>query len=76
MADPCRPGVPSHCAPGESHFDAGRDVAASQTDDARLDRVNFVLAPEAFDGFVDLLDNPPPPSEALRELLLRPAPWE
>jgi hypothetical protein len=38
------------------------------------DRVT-VLAPEAFDAFLDALKNPKPPSQALIDLMRRRPPW-
>jgi uncharacterized protein (DUF1778 family) len=40
------------------------------------DRVSLHLDPESIDRFVALLDEPPPPTDALRNLLTRSAPWE
>jgi deoxycytidylate deaminase len=37
---------------------------------------DIVLSLEAFDEFRAMLDNPPEPTEALRELMARKAPWE
>lgn len=52
------------------------EAASRQAEDEPLDRTFFALAPEAFDRFNALLDAPPAPTEALRQLLLRKAPWE
>ena len=41
-----------------------------------LDQTLFVLNGSDWDGFVDALDNPPPPNAKLKELLARRAPWE
>jgi uncharacterized protein (DUF1778 family) len=44
--------------------------------DADLDRLLFVLDADQHEAFVRVLDNPPPPNAALRELLTRKSPWE
>jgi uncharacterized protein (DUF1778 family) len=53
----------------------------TQTDDKQneetvLDQRVFLLAPEAHRRFLALLDAPPAPSDELRALLTRKAPWE
>jgi uncharacterized protein (DUF1778 family) len=51
--------------------------ASTQAADAVLRERGFLrVDPESFDRFAALLDEPPPPSDALRDLLARPAPWE
>jgi uncharacterized protein (DUF1778 family) len=44
--------------------------------DADLDQLLFVLDPDQHQAFVHILDNPPPPNAALKELLMRKSPWE
>jgi uncharacterized protein (DUF1778 family) len=44
--------------------------------DADLDQLLFVLGPDQHEAFVQILDNPPSPNAALRELLTRKSPWE
>ena len=44
--------------------------------DAHLDQLLFVLDADRHAAFVRILDNPPPPNAALRELLTRKSPWE
>ncbi|ARQ95391.1 hypothetical protein [Bradyrhizobium phage BDU-MI-1] len=41
------------------------------TDDSRV----TVLEPAAFDAFLDALENPKPPSQALIDLMRRRPPW-
>ena len=41
-----------------------------------LDRVNFVLDEQQGEEFTDLLANPPPPTQKLKDLMARKAPWE
>jgi len=43
--------------------------------DVDLDQLLFVLDPDQHEAFVHILDNPPPPNAALRELLTRKSPW-
>jgi uncharacterized protein (DUF1778 family) len=44
--------------------------------DAGLDQLLFVLNADQHEVFVHVLDNPPSPNAALRELLTRKSPWE
>lgn len=52
------------------------DSARAQAIDVLLDQRLFVLAPEQFDAFVDVLDHPPPPGPKLRALLRRTPAWD
>jgi len=52
------------------------DVAYREATDVVLDQTDFYLDDETYDRFVELLDNPPPPTDALRRLLTTKAPWE
>ncbi len=61
---------------GKSRSDFMLETACRAAEDVLLDRTYFVLDPEAFDRFAELLENPPEPSEGLREFLSRKAPWE
>jgi uncharacterized protein (DUF1778 family) len=61
---------------GKSRSDFMLETACREAEDVLLDRAFFRLDPEAFARFNALLDNPPPPSDELRALLLRKAPWE
>jgi uncharacterized protein (DUF1778 family) len=40
-----------------------------------LDQVTFALDVEQSRSLADLLANPPPGNQALRDLMARPAPW-
>lgn len=60
---------------GQSRSDFILGAACREADDVLLDRRYFQLDPEAFDRFTALLDNPPP-TDGLRKLLHRKAPWE
>ena len=61
---------------GKSRSDFMLETACREAEHVLLDRGFFRLDPEAFERFNALLDSPPPPTEALRQLLLRRAPWE
>lgn len=61
---------------GKSRSEFMLEVAYREATDVLLDRTLFLLDDEAFEQFQAMLDNPPPPSDALRKLLLRKARWE
>jgi uncharacterized protein (DUF1778 family) len=44
--------------------------------DVVLDQKLFVLDADQHDAFTRVLDNPPPPNAALKELMVRKSPWE
>jgi uncharacterized protein (DUF1778 family) len=52
------------------------DAACRAAEDVLLDQVFFITDAAAFSRFQSLLDLPPPPSDALRELMAIEAPWE
>ena len=59
--------------------DKKRELAGSSSRraiDADLDQLLFILDADQHEAFVHILDNPPPPNAALRELLTRKSPWE
>jgi len=60
---------------GKNRSEFMLDVACREAQDTLLDQRFFVLDPEAYDRFVEMLDNPPPPTDALRELLNRKPAW-
>ena len=51
-------------------------AAVERAEDVLLDQANFRLSGEAFQAFVDALDNPSPPTPALVALLRRKPSWE
>jgi len=61
---------------GKSRSEFMLEVACREAENTLLDRTLFLLDDEAFDKFQAMLDNPPPPTDALRKLLLRKARWE
>ena len=61
---------------GKSRSDFMLETACREAEDVLLDRTYFRLEEDAFARFNELLDNPPPPSDELRVLLLAKAPWE
>lgn len=63
-------------AVGKSRSEFMLEAACREAEDALLDRALFLVDDEAFDRFNALIDEPPAPSDALRELLRKPAPWE
>lgn len=61
---------------GKSRSDFMLDTACRAAEDVLLDRTYFVLDTETFDRFAEYLENPPAPSEGLRDFLSTKAPWE
>lgn len=61
---------------GKSRTDFVLDSATREAIDVLLDQRLFTLDAEAFARFESALDNPPPPSAALRRLMAQKAPWE
>ena len=52
------------------------ETACREAQDILLDQTFFQLDEEAFARFTAMLDAPPEPSDALRELMQTKAPWE
>lgn len=63
-------------AQGRSRSEFIMDVAWREATDFLLDQTIIYLDDEAYDRFVEMLDNPPPPTEGLRRLLTTKPPWE
>jgi uncharacterized protein (DUF1778 family) len=61
---------------GRSSSDFILDAACREAEEILLDDVYFPLDTESFGQFQALLDRPPAPSNALRNLLSTKAPWE
>lgn len=60
---------------GKTRTDFVLESARLRAIDILLDQRVFVLDPEQSAAFAEVLDNPPRPSDALRTLMKRPAPW-
>jgi uncharacterized protein (DUF1778 family) len=52
------------------------EAATRHAEDVLCDRTLIRLSDEDFDAFVAVLENPPPPTEALIDLLRRRPSWE
>ena len=52
------------------------EAAMREAREALLDQVRFEVSAEEFDRINALLENPPPPTEKLKELLRSPKPWD
>ena len=61
---------------GRSRSDFMLEAVCQQAVQVLLDQVYFQVDERQFEQFLELLDNPPAPSDALRRLLQTPAPWE
>jgi len=63
-------------AQGRSRSEFIMDAAWREAADFLCDQTMIYLDDEAYDRFVEMLDNPPPPTEGLRRLLATKPPWE
>lgn len=61
---------------GKNRTDFMLDAARRAAEEALLDRVVFVVSPEAYAEFLARLDAPPQPNERLRKTMQTSAPWE
>jgi uncharacterized protein (DUF1778 family) len=61
---------------GKSRTDFMLDTACRHAEEVLLEKRLFVLDVERYDALVRLLDAPPPPNSALKQLLLSKSPWE
>jgi uncharacterized protein (DUF1778 family) len=52
------------------------DAACREAQDVLLDQVFFLLDDQGFAQFQAMLENPPPPTDRLRQLMETKAPWE
>jgi uncharacterized protein (DUF1778 family) len=52
------------------------DSARRRAEDVLLDQKLFILDEEKYEAFLNLLDEPPKPTEELKKLLATKAPWE
>ncbi len=61
---------------GKTRTEFMLDSARRRAEAVLLEKRLFVLAPDKYDEMMRILDNPPPPSGALKRLLARKSPWE
>lgn len=61
---------------GKSRSDFMLETACKAAENALIDQAFFLLDDNAFDLFVEVLDDPPPPSDQLRRLMARKPRWE
>jgi uncharacterized protein (DUF1778 family) len=61
---------------GKSRTEFVLESVRQHATDVLLDRNLFVLDDDAYEAFLGVLDNPPKPSENLKALFKRKAPWE
>lgn len=54
---------------GKSRTDFVLETACHAAEDVLLDQSRFVLSDEGFDELLSMLDNPPEPTQALRDLM-------
>jgi uncharacterized protein (DUF1778 family) len=52
------------------------DASCKEAQDVLLDQVFFLVDDHGFAQFQAMVDNPPAPTDRLRQLLLTKAPWE
>lgn len=60
---------------GKTRTEFMTETARRAAEDVLLDRRLLVLDSDPFDSFVDVLDNPPEPDDALKTLMGRPPIW-
>ena len=63
-------------AVGKTRSEFMLESARRSAEDVLIDRSLFVLDGERYAAFLEVLDNPPPPSPRLRALMRARAPWE
>jgi uncharacterized protein (DUF1778 family) len=61
---------------GQNRTEFMLDSARLRAEDVLLDQKLFSLNEEQYRDFINLLDEPPKPTEELRRLLSAKAPWE
>jgi uncharacterized protein (DUF1778 family) len=61
---------------GKSRTEFVLDSARSRAEDVLLDQRLFVLGGDRYAEVLKILDEPPKPAEALKEILSTKAPWE
>jgi uncharacterized protein (DUF1778 family) len=63
-------------AQGKKRSEFRLEASRQAAEEALLDRTLLRVDAETYARFLELLDAPPQPSEGLRKLLLKKAPWE
>jgi uncharacterized protein (DUF1778 family) len=61
---------------GQNRSEFMLDSARRRAEDILLDQTLFVLDEARYKAFINLLDEPPRPTEELKKLLAKKAPWE
>lgn len=61
---------------GKNRTDFVLDAARHAAEDTLLDQTVFLVNPDAYASFVELLDGPASPNDSLRRSLQTAAPWE
>ncbi|MFH1135688.1 MAG: DUF1778 domain-containing protein [Pseudomonadota bacterium] len=61
---------------GRTRSDFMLEAACREAEDVLLDQTFYAVNDETFKWFQDKLAKPLPPTDALRRLLLTPAPWD
>ena len=61
---------------GKTRSEFMLESARERAEDVLLDRRVFALNEADWDALTEVLDNPPPPNDALKALLSKTAPWE
>ena len=61
---------------GKNRTDFVLDAARHAAEDTLLDQTVFLVNPDAYASFVELLDGPASPNDRLRRSLQTAAPWE
>ncbi len=52
------------------------EATRRKAEDVLLDQRHFVLNERDYRAFMDILDQPPPPNDELKDLMRRKAPWQ
>jgi uncharacterized protein (DUF1778 family) len=61
---------------GQNRSEFMLDTARRRAEDVILDQTLFTLDEREYTRFLDLLDNPPKPNDALRRIFSKKAPWK
>jgi uncharacterized protein (DUF1778 family) len=63
-------------ARGKNRTEFVLEAARIAAEEAILDQAIISVTPEAYQAFLDQLDQPPKPNERLRKTMQTPAPWD